>query len=412
MVRSPPFSGTLIAASMDSDATPRPLGPHEFQLSFGPRGFQLEAAGALLRTPAGNEITTPNGALVGLLVDELGSWPYWFLEEGAIASPRPLGAYTLASLQIDRYERDLGLGPQDVSRFFDHEPLLCPQPGPEQVEQLFAWAPVDAILQESGGRIGYGPSFDHQTRQSIVSYGLDAWSRLTDAEKAVVHTLWEVHGSLLCALALTTRRISSNQFAHAILATTLAHGVFAFPPEDDDTTPEEQHARQYVVFRDVARTALAYLNASDIAAASVERLLQLGESERTEFKLTAVGVPGDPPARRRAAKYAVTNCAAAMLSCDGGWIILGADDHGVPRGLPEFVELGIDRIQLELADFFVEKLGMEPACRIVMRSLEFAGQRLVVLACPPGGPEVPVLDRDGHLVVYRRQGPRTKRVLP
>ena len=173
---------------------------------------------------------------------------------------------------------------------------------------------------------------------------------------------------------------------------------------------EARHAEAYKLFRDDARTALDYLDTSDISAASIEGLLQIGESERAEFKRTAIGIPGSSPSQRRSAKYKVARTAAAMLSSGGGWVVLGADDSGSACGLPELNDVSIDLVQLQLADFLVEKLGLQAACRIAMQNMQLGRARLIVLACRDQGRVVTVLEENGRRAAYRRQGPRTKQV--
>jgi chaperone required for assembly of F1-ATPase len=382
----------------------RRLGPHEFSIVVEAGAYSVDACGMRLRTPAGRMVETPNGSLVCQLITEMGSWPSWEVEDGIIREPRPMGAYTLFSAQLDFYDAGVGLSIEDVSTAALGDPVLHPQAGPEQLEQRFAWSPIDEMLRERGTRIGWIPNFGEKERLAVVQLSQDLWSGLSPPEKAAVASLAHRHGSILTALALVCGQMDADQFAHAILATTPLHGVFGFPA--DDVPADEQHAGNYNTFRDEARTALQFLRCAHIRLADVARLIERGETERVEFKGTALGFPGSKPSERRSAQDKIARTLAAFLSGDGGWLLIGVNKAGVAVGLPEAQQRSIDAIQLALADFIASRLGIKVASRIRMNATTHGGHTLIVLGCEGLGRNVWLEDDDTWVRVIR-QGPRT-----
>jgi hypothetical protein len=386
----------------------RRLGPHEFSLLVERGTYGVLAGGEVLVTPGGRRLATPNGGVINLLLDELGSWPWWDLEAGAIVSPRSLGAYTLASWQLDEFED--GAAATDLGRLHDvlQDPVLQPQAGSEQLEQRFAWAPIDAMLRPIGARIGHISSLDERERRAIITFAEDVWRSLSPAERATADTLRQAFGSWLVGLGLVLRHLSPDQFAHAILATSPLHGVFGFPVESNSST-DETHAKEYGYLRDQARTALAFLEVAHMREADIQQLISLGESERIEFKTTAIGFPGAKKRERRSAARQISRSAAAMMSRDGGWILIGVNDAGAPVGLPELKEHSADDLQLIVADSLANALGVSIASRMGLHFARVQGSSLLLLSRPRLGVQVSVLE-DGERRNYVRQGPRTVRV--
>lgn len=369
----------------------------------------MRAGNVALTTPGGNVFATPNGGLIRLLLEELGSWPYWHVVSGAIIKPRPLGVYTLFSWQLDRFETATTMDYAAVRRVVLQDPVLHPEAGPEQIEQRFAWDPIDEMLREVGGQVGFAPSFDEPTRTAIETFAENTWRGLSPAQRAVADTLRQVHGSLLAALALVIGRMSADLFAHAILATSPLHGVFGFPA-DSELSSEDVHAREYGFLRDQARTALAYLAATHPTEANIRLLIGQGESERLEMKETALGFPDGRPRERRLVKEKIARTAAAMMSRDGGRILIGVRKSGELVGLPELKEMSADQIQLALADFLLSRLGVDAASRVLMYLWPSAGAVVLVLVCPSVGQEVWVREGTDTRGLYMRQGPRTIQV--
>src|ERR1043166_3762771 len=103
------------------------LGPGEFSLVINGGAYGVRAANLALTTPKGKVLATPNGALIRLLLEELGSWPYWHVLNGAIVRPRPLGVYTLFSWQLDRFETATTIDNAHFRRVVLEDPVLHPQ---------------------------------------------------------------------------------------------------------------------------------------------------------------------------------------------------------------------------------------------------------------------------------------------
>jgi len=106
--------------------------------------------------------------------------------------------------------------------------------------------------------------------------------------------------------------------------------------------------------------------------ASVAELLHAGESDRVEFKSTArVNLRTGAKDERMEQVVAKTIC--AFLNADGGTLLIGVDDAGVPLGLDrDFGTLksaDADRFELWLRDLITTTMGQNAAAQV---RVEFA----------------------------------------
>lgn len=106
--------------------------------------------------------------------------------------------------------------------------------------------------------------------------------------------------------------------------------------------------------------------------ATTEELLRAGESERVEFKSTA-RVNLHTGAKDDKMEQVVAKTLCAFLNADGGALLIGVDDDGVPLGLePDFGTLkapDVDRYELWLRDLLSNTLGQNAAAMV---HVEFA----------------------------------------
>lgn len=101
--------------------------------------------------------------------------------------------------------------------------------------------------------------------------------------------------------------------------------------------------------------------------ARTTQLLEAGESDRVEFKSTArVNLHTGNKDERMEQVIAKTLC--AFLNTDGGTLLIGVDDDGVPVGLePDFATLkapDTDRYELWLRDLLSHTLGQHAAALV------------------------------------------------
>ena len=106
--------------------------------------------------------------------------------------------------------------------------------------------------------------------------------------------------------------------------------------------------------------------------ATTAELLHAGESDRVEFKSTArVNLRTGAKDERMEQVVAKTIC--AFLNADGGTLLIGVDDAGVPLGLaPDFGTLksaDADRFELWLRDLITSSMGQNAAAQV---GVEFA----------------------------------------
>jgi hypothetical protein len=105
---------------------------------------------------------------------------------------------------------------------------------------------------------------------------------------------------------------------------------------------------------------------------SVAELLAAGESDRVEFKSTA-RVNLHTGAKDERMEQVIAKTACAFLNAEGGTLVIGADDAGVPLGLDADLATlkspDIDRYELWLRDLLTTSLGQNAAAGV---SVEFA----------------------------------------
>lgn len=97
---------------------------------------------------------------------------------------------------------------------------------------------------------------------------------------------------------------------------------------------------------------------------SVAELLAAGESDRVEFKSTA-RVNLRTGAKDARMEQVIAKAVCGFLNSDGGTLVIGVDDAGVPLGLdPDLATLkspDLDRYQLWLHDLLISTLGPNAA---------------------------------------------------
>ncbi|WOC12738.1 AlbA family DNA-binding domain-containing protein [Gordonia sp. MP11Mi] len=113
--------------------------------------------------------------------------------------------------------------------------------------------------------------------------------------------------------------------------------------------------------------AAAHFQRPDIAP--VDELLVAGESDRLEFKSSArVNMrTGDKDARM---EQVIAKTVSAFLNGDGGTLLIGVDDDGVPLGLDaDYATLRVpdaDRYELWLRDLLVTSVGQNAAAQVAI----------------------------------------------
>lgn len=378
----------------------------KFQIDLLEGLYFIDVDGVPLATPAGHLISSPNGALIMQIQEELGAFPRWEVDQGRILAPHPISSYTLHSSQVDFCERRHTWNREFIQAHLQRDRLLRRAAGPEWVEQEYAWRPVGLALDlfQEGKETGF---WGGQPVDDIRKKAMSIWKSANQPAQSTVINLGHKYSSFLGALALVSRGITPDQFAHAILATTLFHAEIGLVPEGMD--PSDTHYQVYSEIRDDARTAIQFLEVADISRAEVRRLIDQGETERIEFKETALGRSDGKPKEKKSAKEKIIRTLAAFLSAAGGWLLVGVDDSGSVVGPQECVggNMTLDQVQLSLVDLLRSRLGLRNALKIRLTATDkLEGKTILVLACQPAGQHVWVRCKD-RLKRFIRQGPRT-----
>ncbi|MFZ0529839.1 MAG: ATP-binding protein [Propionicimonas sp.] len=109
--------------------------------------------------------------------------------------------------------------------------------------------------------------------------------------------------------------------------------------------------------------------------ATIADLLRAGESDRVEFKSTA-RVNLHTGAKDERMEQVIAKTVGAFLNADGGTLLIGVDDDGVPLGLErDFGTLkapDVDRFELWLRDLITAAMGQNAAAQVAVEFAELA----------------------------------------
>lgn len=380
-----------------------PASYFDFELSFDAGSYGILHRKEAVTTPGGERLSSYSGALMSDILEQFSSYPYWRLNGNAIAGPYPVGSYALLSTEIDFLRHDLLVENRKWAGSALDDPVLRPGPGPEVTRQTYAWRHIGELLLDCGVSYPHVRSLSVAEENRVVDLVSVTLQSLSLSQLAVARTLAVVFGSRLAALCLASGRMSPDQFALAMLATTPLICDLSVQLEDEGTL-----ARRYIAtfaeLRDAARSARSYIGLRADLAGAFEHALQRGEQDDVEFKMTALGHPHTKPRDQRKARDKILKTVAAFLNSNGGVLLIGVSDGGEVHGMPELEATSIDTVALQVSDLLASALGLDVARRI--RLSAFPDKKALMLSCEPHGQEVSVTLSEG-VVTPIRQGPRT-----
>ena len=131
-----------------------------------------------------------------------------------------------------------------------HEVTTQLSPGPEQVDQRWAWRAVEAWLKERGFQLPIGP---RAVTDALVAAVKAALQELHPAQQSAVMTLFHRHEmSLLLALMAVLGRCTADEYVVGALILTSVYPPNGLDPDADATFAEiaAQWAREVQVARD------------------------------------------------------------------------------------------------------------------------------------------------------------------
>lgn len=333
----------------------RGISPLDLELVHEASRATLRLGGKVVLTPEGGPVQDETTAVVEAVLDDLRALGRLVLVDRRLEVPRDLTCYEIHV----RYEKermgDAGyvVGPTDTAL----EAALKTVPRGDEIESVLK--AVEDLRQRYGGerdwrRVG--------------------WKELDAAGRAVVRTLQDRHGTAFAImLALAVGRIDGKQYARA---------VWHIRERSEEAFRAGDAAWQHRYFEQIRRDAWRAERYLGARVGWVETLARRGESAGLEFKATlrknlkTGRVDG-------AVLGACLKTLAGFLNGDGGTLIIGVTDEGVPvKELLVVDELkNEDRFLRLLFSKMRDAVGAAISTGVTARFETFEGSSVCVVTC-------------------------------
>jgi predicted HTH transcriptional regulator len=199
---------------------------------------------------------------------------------------------------------------------------------------------------------------------------------------------------------LTPEEVQYPTFAGPRVQTN-AGGAAAVPDEDMSSFPEGGQP----LLREIK------MNSAAPARESVKDLVSRGEDNTMEFKSTLrVNLHTDVPDPRM--EHAVVRTISAFLnSHEGGTLIIGVDNTGMPLGLSKDKFVTEDKMNLHLVNLLTSRVGPSAMLHIKPHFENYEGARVFVIDCAPS--QIPVFLKEGNTEEFCiRAGPSSVALSP
>ena len=148
----------------------------------------------------------------------------------------------------------------------------------------------------------------------------------------------------------------------------------------------------------------------DFEEPEVSRILQAGESDKTEFKSTLRWNLHTDKADAKI-ENACLKTIAGLLNSDGGVLLVGVDDNGRVLGLQQDRFASEDKLQLHWNSLLKSHLGVEFMQFIRSQVCDLEGQRILIVQCLRS-PKPVFFRRNNDEIFYVRTGNGTHPLKP
>jgi hypothetical protein len=314
-------------------------------------------------------------------------------------------------------------GKDDLSIGFEErllgDPVLHPLAGPEQVDQLARWAPidlwlgqgVDVLRSHAGGETGDSADAEVVSGQATAQIAdlQERYVSLMPEQKSVVMYLHAIHqGPVLFPMALVLGKCTPAEYAQGVMAgQALLAGVFG-------DVNDKAHRNVFEGLRSDARTALEYIRfyREGTPSQRLRDLIASGEGSHLEFKST---LRWNMLAKRNdeAITHACVKTIAAFLNTDGGQLLIGVADDSSIVGIEQDRFENNDKFQLHLFNVLKQSLGPPAAAYIEAEVLPVGERSVCIVTCRRStAPVYCRLKTDEDERFYIRTGPGTTQLPP
>jgi len=181
-------------------------------------------------------------------------------------------------------------------------------------------------------------------------------------------------------------------------------GAVDFITKPFDPAEVRARVRRHIELQEERRRLIAPLSQEQ----RIKHIISAGENDRTEFKSTLRWSLKENKINH-AVEIAWLKTVAAFLNSDGGRLVVGVDDKGVPLGIqPDGFE-NEDKYLLHVNNLLQQYIGVEHAANVRFNLYPAGDHKVLLIECSHASKPVFVTDA-GQESFYVRAGPGTRKL--
>ena len=188
-----------------------------------------------------------------------------------------------------------------------------------------------------------------------------------------------------------------------------AHGIelgaVDFITKPFDPAEVRARVRRHVELQEERRRWLASRLSPE---AQIRSIIAEGENDRTEFKSTLRWSVKENKVNH-GVEIAWLKTVAAFLNSDGGRLLIGVEDQGVPLGIQADAFDNEDKYLLHVNNLLQQHLGVEHAANVRFGLHPIGTQKVLLIECSSASKPVFLVDA-GQESFYVRSGPGTRKL--
>jgi DNA-binding response OmpR family regulator len=181
-------------------------------------------------------------------------------------------------------------------------------------------------------------------------------------------------------------------------------GAVDFISKPFDPAEVRARVRRHVELQDERRRLLAPLSPED----QIKQVISGGENARTEFKSTLRWSVKESKFNH-GVEIAWLKTVAAFLNSDGGRLVVGVDDKGVPLGIQLDGFENEDKYLLHVNNLLQQHIGVEHAGNVHFDLYPAGPLKVLLIECSPASKPVFLTDA-GQESFYVRTGPGSRKL--
>ena len=406
--------------------------------------FRISIGTEDLKTPdKGTTVESANLSLIEDIVAELMQFPILEIEKSAIKKGiTGTTLYNLYCILHDAIDDPKFSIPDDLSEWLLTDCILHSVAGPEIVDQIVHYHPVENYLEKIGvadpaGIFFSGLSHEKEFHRALrydekndkysfskTDLGFERfceilnseWATISKSQKTVAVRLALDHSSIISALCLANYYCKASEYANIVQAANTMNYVFGLEDEkDENKSSEEIHTDIYRELFESASICINFLNHTD-EDEKLKSLISSGETEVVEFKetlcLDVKRLQNDKNYQPKKESYLTDETLLeipAFLNHKGGTIFVGVTDDGLITGVDKEINLlfegSKDKYLLYVTNNIRDKIEGQNSEDISYKLKTLRGKTLLIFDCKKLKPESECYI-NGKL--YERRGPSSE----